>query len=131
MKESIAGILRNEEKILLMKRKPGGTQGGRWEIPGGKLESGEKPEEAMIREWEEETGEKVYVGYYLGSIPFDNKGENFKVSAYEVFTENEVIFNPDSLPEHDDWGWFSPEEALQLEEIVPSDKDLITLIFDD
>ncbi|WP_043892906.1 8-oxo-dGTP diphosphatase MutT [Providencia sneebia] len=52
-----AGIIRNSnEKIFITERPDGTHMAGFWEFPGGKLETSEKPEEALVRELEEEVG---------------------------------------------------------------------------
>ena len=43
-------------RVLLAQRPPGKAMGGLWEFPGGKVDSGEAPEEALIRELREELG---------------------------------------------------------------------------
>jgi 8-oxo-dGTP diphosphatase len=43
-------------RVLLQKRRAGGEHGGLWEFPGGKIEPGESPESALLREIEEELG---------------------------------------------------------------------------
>lgn len=45
-----------EDRILLQQRAPGRSMAGLWEFPGGKVEDGELPEDALIREIEEELG---------------------------------------------------------------------------
>lgn len=51
-----AALVDPEGRVLLQKRSPGRQMGGLWEFPGGKVELGEKPEEALIRELKEELG---------------------------------------------------------------------------
>ena len=46
-------------RVLIAQRPPGKTLGGLWEFPGGKLEPGERPEAALIRELREELGIEV------------------------------------------------------------------------
>jgi mutator protein MutT len=59
----VAGVLRREDGcILLAKRRPGGAHGGLWEFPGGKIEAGETPREALVRELREELGVEVVAG---------------------------------------------------------------------
>ena len=53
----VAGVLVNARgELLVAQRPPGGWQPGKWEFPGGKIEDGERPEETLIRELEEELG---------------------------------------------------------------------------
>lgn len=53
----VAAALTNERgEILLQKRPMGAQMGGLWEFPGGKLDPGETPEIALVRELEEELG---------------------------------------------------------------------------
>ncbi|MFK8137731.1 MAG: 8-oxo-dGTP diphosphatase MutT [Bdellovibrionales bacterium] len=52
----VAGIMIKENKILIGQRPEGGTLPGLWEFPGGKIELGERPQEALKRELQEELG---------------------------------------------------------------------------
>ena len=52
----VAGIIAKEGKVLLGERPEGSSLAGVWEFPGGKLEAGELPEQALIREFREEVG---------------------------------------------------------------------------
>ncbi len=66
------GILfNNENKILIDNRKEEGLEGanGKWEVPGGKIEFGESPEDAVKRELLEETGYNVKV---KDIVPYTN-----------------------------------------------------------
>jgi 8-oxo-dGTP diphosphatase len=57
-----AGIVIEQGRILLSRRKKGTHLAGRWEFPGGKVEAGEDPRAALRRELEEELGILVAVG---------------------------------------------------------------------
>jgi len=65
-----AAVVWNGERILLTQRPPGGALGSMWEFPGGKLEPGESPEAAVVRELREELGvearaiERLHVARY-------------------------------------------------------------------
>jgi len=50
----VAGIFVRRGRLLLAQRPPGGRYPGLWEFPGGKVHEGESPEEALVREWDEE-----------------------------------------------------------------------------
>ena len=51
-----AAVVWSENRLLLTRRPPGGPLGLLWELPGGKLEPGESPERALVREIREELG---------------------------------------------------------------------------
>ncbi len=50
----VAGVFVRGGRLLLARRPPGRAWAGLWEFPGGKVEAGETPEEALVREWREE-----------------------------------------------------------------------------
>lgn len=52
----VAGLALVDGRVLLGKRKATGKRGGLWECPGGKVDPGENPKDALIREWREELG---------------------------------------------------------------------------
>lgn len=54
-----AAIIRQQELVLIAKRPSKGLLGGLWEFPGGKLENGERHEDALVREIQEELGVKI------------------------------------------------------------------------
>ena len=63
MKHLVVGMLVDEDKFLIGKRKPDNKNNpNMWELPGGKVEDGESPFEAINREWMEELniGVKIY-----------------------------------------------------------------------
>jgi 8-oxo-dGTP diphosphatase len=52
-------LLDADRRVLITQRPPGKQMAGLWEFPGGKIEPGERPEEALIRELREELGIEV------------------------------------------------------------------------
>lgn len=52
-------------RFLVQQRAPGGSRGLLWEFPGGKVEAGESPESALVRECHEELGVRLEVGAKL------------------------------------------------------------------
>ncbi|MCL2725485.1 MAG: (deoxy)nucleoside triphosphate pyrophosphohydrolase [Polyangiaceae bacterium] len=61
----VAGVVIEDGKVLLSRRKEGSHLAGLWEFPGGKVESGEDPRAALVRELEEELGITAVVGEIL------------------------------------------------------------------
>lgn len=58
----VAAVIVRDGRVLLTRRLEGQHLAGLWEFPGGKLEGGESPQEALVRECREECGIEVEVG---------------------------------------------------------------------
>lgn len=58
----VAGFLKKDGKILVGQRPESHSLAGQWEFPGGKIEPGETPEQALARELEEELGIEAKIG---------------------------------------------------------------------
>lgn len=65
---AVTGVLRCGEKLFVQKRPASGVWGNLWEFPGGRVEPGESPEQAVVREFMEETGFEVQVTARYGVI---------------------------------------------------------------
>lgn len=66
--EVVSGVLEYQGRIFLQKRLPTGVWADLWEFPGGRIEPNESPEQAIVREFLEETGFAVRVTRHLGII---------------------------------------------------------------
>ncbi|OIO25078.1 hypothetical protein AUJ14_04970 [Candidatus Micrarchaeota archaeon CG1_02_55_22] len=73
-------VLDGNNRVLLLHRNT--PQRKQWEVPGGKIESGETPDAAAIRELKEETGLDVAILFGLGAREFEEAGERF---VYHLF----------------------------------------------
>jgi 8-oxo-dGTP diphosphatase len=120
---SVAGIALRKARVLVGRRKPGGTLGGRWEFPGGKREPGESDEDALIREYDEEFGVTVRVGALLGESQFVNGDKRYRLSALLV----ELLTEPTDLREHDELRWIGAEELLAID-LAESDRALLPFV---
>lgn len=61
----VAAVIADGDRVLACRRAPHKDAAGRWEFPGGKVEPGETPEEALAREILEELGVRIRVGALL------------------------------------------------------------------
>lgn len=64
----VAGICVRDGRILVARRREGGAESRKWEFPGGKIEPGETPEEALERELSEELGVKTKTGRIFDAV---------------------------------------------------------------
>lgn len=80
-----AGILRRDYRILACRRRLDGAFGGKWELPGGKLQDGEAPAEALVRELREELGIEAHPGPEVDRITHAYDGHpSVRLHFFEV-----------------------------------------------
>lgn len=111
------GWIVRDGATLFIRRRPGVFLGGIWELPGGTVEPGERPEAAAVREVAEETGLAVRVaGERSRHTWMDVAGRPLRISA-RIFTATEVERADVRLDpgEHDDHTWLTSEEASALD----------------
>jgi len=118
--QSVAGIALRPGKVFLAKRRSGGNVGGKWEFPGGKVETGETPQEALSREFMEELGVAIHVGELIGTNRFRSGERQFTLAAYEVVVNG----TPRPGPEHESSGWFDLSGIAEID-MPDSDRGLI------
>lgn len=70
----VAGVLCREGKLLIGQRLSGDRHGLKWEFPGGKVEPGETPKEALVRELREELGVECEIGRELARYEHVTRG---------------------------------------------------------
>lgn len=102
----LAAVLEMNGRWLIAKRKKGDRFAGLWEFPGGKLESGETPEECLARELSEELGIRVRVGRYLGSVRYSSPEFSVQLIAYRVAYRAGSF----CLQDHEEVRWVDPSE---------------------
>jgi 8-oxo-dGTP diphosphatase len=78
------GVIRNSAKQCLMTTRISGRYKGFWEFPGGKIESGETPKQALIRELKEEIGVTVQEAEYLTKIEYAYPNHTVLIEVFEV-----------------------------------------------
>ena len=77
----VAAVIRKGDRILATQRGYGEFKDG-WEFPGGKIEQGEQPEEALKREIQEELQSVIEIDDYLGSVEYDYPTFHLSMSCY-------------------------------------------------
>ncbi len=110
----------NETRYFLTKRLQDVHQGGKWEFPGGKVESGETISQTLARELKEEINIDI-----LSCIPLITINHDYKDKAVclEVFIVDNYNGEP-SAQEGQGQGWFSLAE-LKLLEFPEANKEII------
>ena len=121
--EVVAAIIVKGKKVFATQRGYGEFKDG-WEFPGGKIEQGESPEEALIREIREELDVDIKVGRLLETVEYDYPNFHLTMHCFicELLSE-EII-----LKEHEDAKWLE-EDELDSVDWLPADVSLIDKIF--
>ena len=115
----VAAIIRDKGRIFATQRGYGLYKDG-WEFPGGKIEPGETPEEALKREIREELDTEIEVGEPAGHIEYDYP--EFHLSMDCFFCT--LLSGSLTLKEHEAARWLSPAE-LDSVSWLPADRSLI------
>lgn len=119
-----AAVIQNEGLYLLGKRPANKAQGGLWEFPGGKIETGESPQAALARELIEELDARdVAVGALMGTSDHDYGNVVVRISAYRVTCDHTSL---QSL-EHEQIRWMAPTEFNEIS-LAPADQFLLPLL---
>ena len=120
--EVVAAIIRKDNKIFATQRGTGEFKGG-WEFPGGKIELGETPQNALIREIKEELDVQIEVNQLLETVEYDYP--NFHLTMHCFWCE--LISGDLVLKEHQDAKWLTKGE-LESVAWLPADLGLIELL---
>jgi 8-oxo-dGTP diphosphatase len=121
MLEVVAAILERDGRILICRRTARQSHPLKWEFPGGKVEAGESPEQALARELEEELGIRGARAEEMARYQFTYPGKNptllifLRVTAFEGEPQN-LIF--------EDMRW-EPPDRLAAFDFLDGDRDFI------
>jgi 8-oxo-dGTP diphosphatase len=117
-----AALIDGAGKVLLQQRPPGKAMAGLWEFPGGKIEPGETPESALVRELEEELGIRVEEGA-LAPLSFASAPLGERHLLLLLYACREWSGEPEAL-HASALRWASPAEMRSLP-MPPADLPLI------
>ena len=116
----IKAINETGEPIIFATQRGYGAFKGGWEFPGGKIEEGETPEEALVREIKEELETEIVVGEWMDTIEYDYPTFHLSMDCFWA----EIISGELVLKEHTAAKWLTKEE-LDSVKWLPADIRLV------
>lgn len=120
--EVVAAIIIKDGKAFATQRGYGEFKDW-WEFPGGKIESGECPKEALVREIREELDAEIEVGELLETVEWDYPSFHLTMHCFMCSLISESMH----LNEHEAAAWLT-RETLRSVKWLPADEGLIPLI---
>lgn len=117
-----AAVIRDGERVFATQRGYGPWKDW-WEFPGGKIEAGETPEEALAREIREELATDIAVGQLLTHVEYEYPEFHLSMDCFECRARAGKL----ELKEHESARWLSREE-LDSVNWLPADRRLIHLL---
>ena len=118
----VAAVIRKDNKIFATQRGYGEFKDG-WEFPGGKIEEGETPEQALAREIKEELDTEIQVGKLIETIEYDYPKFHLSMDCFWC----EIMQGGLELKEHEAARWLSKEELYSVD-WLPADVGVIEKI---
>ena len=119
----VAAVIRDGDRIFATARGYGEYKGW-WEFPGGKIEAGETPEEALVREIHEELDTEIRVGELIDTIEYDYPTFHLSMDCFWA----EVIAGRLVLKEAEDARWLT-KETLESVQWLSADQAIIDAIY--
>jgi 8-oxo-dGTP diphosphatase len=117
--EVVAAIIRKADKIFVTQRGYGEWKDW-WEFPGGKMEAGETPEEALKREIREELSTEICVDGVLCTVEYDYPKFHLTMHCYLCSLLTEALH----LNEHEAAKWLT-KDKLESVKWLPADLEVI------
>lgn len=118
-----AAIIQNKNQIFATQRGYGAFKDG-WEFPGGKIEKGETPRQALVREIKEELDTDIEVGELVDIVEYDYPDFHLTMHCFMCTVRSGKLV----LKEHEAAKWLT-RETLHSVEWLPADRDLINKLY--
>ena len=118
----VAAIIKQDNKIFATQRGYGNYKDW-WEFPVGKMETGETPEEALVREIREELATEIHVDQYLMTVEYDYPEFHLSMDCFWC----SVVSGELTLLEHEAAKWL-PVNDLRQVKWLPADVEIIERI---
>ena len=120
--EVVAAIIRKGDKIFATQRGYGDFKDW-WEFPGGKMEVGETPEEALVREIREELDTEIEVGDRIGTIEMDYPEFHLSMQCFHCRVKDGHL----TLKEHEAAKWLN-RAAIDSVKWLPADREVVNIL---
>ena len=120
--EVVAAVIRDQDKIFATQRGYGEFKDG-WVFLGGKIESGETPKQALIREIQEELDTEIEVGKLIDIVEYDYPTFHLKMHCFWARIKKGDLI----LKEHEASKWLT-KETIHSVDWLPADLGLIETI---
>lgn len=121
----VGAIIVHDGLVFAARRSPERSAGGLWEFPGGKVEPGETPQEALVRELREELGVRVEVGHRAARCTTPVGNALIDLDCYWAALVSDA---PSHSTDHDTLAWIAPTDLLRRE-WSPADVPIIEEAF--
>ena len=118
--EVVAAIVHDEEGRIFATQRGYGEMKDGWEFPGGKIEPGETPEEALRREIWEELETRIVVERFVKAVEWDYPNFHLTMHCFWCRIESGHL----TLKEHEAARWLAKDE-LESVDWLPADKTII------
>lgn len=123
IKDVVAALIWDGDRFMICQRPAHKARGLLWEFVGGKVESGESMEDALVRECREELNITVKVGQIFAQVLHEYPDIHIRLTLFHCTISEGVP----QLLEHHDLKWISPAEIPTFE-FCPADEDILKLI---
>ena len=121
-----AGVLIDNDEVLIARRAPKENFAGGWEFPGGKVEVDETPKECLIRELKEELNIDVSIGEFCAEVTYDYGTIYVNIIAFYCTAFNGEI----TVSVHDKFKWIKINDLLKYD-LLPADIPIAMKVMED